>query len=63
VIRLAASQLPRSPRSDKLDQWNRLNEANNAEGESLAGDQEDGEVNPHLLSSAHGLSLKLAGSG
>jgi len=44
-----------------LDRWNRLDDANNAEGENLAGYQEDGEVNPHLLSSADGLSSKLAG--
>ena len=39
----------------------RLDDANNAEGENLAGYQEDGEVNPHLRSSADGLSSKLAG--
>jgi hypothetical protein len=42
-----------------LDQRNRLNDTNNAEGENLAGDKEDGEIKPHLLS-LHDL-LKLVG--
>jgi len=31
---------------------NRFDDANNAEGEHLAGDKEDGEINPHLQFSA-----------
>jgi len=37
----------------------RLDDSDNAEGENLAGYQEDGEINPHLLSSPDGLSSKL----
>jgi len=44
---------------DAVLNLDRLDDANNAEGENLAGDQEDSEVNPHLLSSADGLSSKL----
>jgi hypothetical protein len=32
-----------------LDQACRFHDANDAEGENLAGKQEDGEINPHLV--------------